>query len=104
MPASSTPVFGIELMQKQRAALLLIGLSDGFGSAPERFEGTEKSTVRLVLPTHVARTTPPGGPEGVEAAVVPDAGECVRGDILVGQFGQFSPRLEQARVQRRNGL
>ena len=66
-------------------------------------EGAQESPIRLMAPADIARTPPPGGPQGVEPAVIADPGEGVSIDGHLGQFRQGGPRLKATGVGSRHG-
>ena len=72
--------------------------SDCCRSRLERMEGTQEAPIRNMTPADVARAPPPGGPQGVEPAVIADPGEGVLIDGGLGQFGQSGPGLKAAGV------
>ena len=83
--------------------MLLVGLTDGGGRLLQGVHGTEEALVGLVAPAHVTRAAPPRGPQGVEAAVVPDAGVRIAFDRVPAQLRQVGPGVETARILRRDG-
>ena len=91
------------MAQEKGAALLFVGLPDGRRRQFEGVEGAQKTPIRLVTPPDVSRTPPTGGAQGVEPAVIADAGEGVAVDRGIGQLGQGGPGLKAARVSRRYG-
>ena len=68
--------------------------ADRTSSTAERIEGAEKSAVDFVRLRDRAGAAPSGGAQGVESAVVTDAGVGIGVDeatLLVGFIGEFSP-------------
>lgn len=88
---------GIELGQEEGAPVGLVGLADGSGLTLETLQRPEEAPVGLVLPADVARASPAGATEAVEAAVVagPEAGIGL--DVVTSQLTELGPGVEEPR-------
>src|SRR5699024_1161949 len=80
-----------------------LSLADGSGGAAECVEGAEESAVDLVGVRDRPGPAPSGSPQGVEAAMVADAGVGIGIDeaaLLVGFIGEFGPGQRRRRKCR----
>ncbi len=90
-------VIRVQLAQEFRAALRLVGFSDGVGRGAEAVERTQEAAVRLVAPAHVAGAPPAGLAEPVESAVITHPEICIGLDVVTTEATQLRPRVEEAR-------
>src|ERR1700716_1646162 len=86
IPRQARGPSGVELAEELRAALLLVRLAQGRGGLAQSVERPEKAPVGLFRPAHVARAPPPGGPERVQAPVIPHAEAGVGLHVVPGQL------------------
>jgi len=97
----------VQLVNEFGAPLRLVGLADRLCSCTEPVERTQKSSIGLVAPAHVARAAPSRLSQAVEPAVIADAEVCVRLDVVASEPSELRPRIAiagPARADVGNGV